>query len=266
MRLCSIASGSSGNCIYVGSSRTHLILDVGITGKRIEQGMHYIGLNTGELKGILITHEHSDHVRGLGVITRKYGLPVYATRGTIQAILRTKSLGKLDPSLFHEILPDVEFTIGDVTIAPLTISHDAAEPVAYVVHQPGKSIGVITDLGKYDPYIVEKLQGLDILLLEANHDVHMLQVGKYPYPLKRRILSDKGHLSNELSGRLLGELLHERFQAVVLGHLSQENNYARLAYETVRLEITMGDNPFKGDDFPIHVAERERVSQILEVS
>ena len=125
-------------------------------------------------------------------------------------------------------------------------------------------MGVITDLGKYDQHIIERLQGLDILLLEANHDIHMLQVGNYPYYLKQRILGDRGHLSNELSGQLLGQVLHDRFKAVMLGHLSKENNYEKLAYETVRLEVSMGDTPYKGDDFPIYVARRDAVSQIIE--
>ncbi|MBP6275754.1 MAG: MBL fold metallo-hydrolase, partial [Roseburia sp.] len=136
-------------------------------------------------------------------------------------------------------------------------------PVAYKMKQPGKSMAVMTDLGIYDDHIVEKLKGLDVLLLEANHDVHMLQVGSYPYPLKQRILGEKGHLSNELSGRLLGEVLHDHFGTVFLGHLSKENNYAELAYETVRLEVTMGDNPYKGDDFPMYVAKRDEPSELV---
>ncbi|KAI4452753.1 putative metallo-hydrolase YycJ [Eubacterium plexicaudatum ASF492] len=122
---------------------------------------------------------------------------------------------------------------------------------------------MITDLGTYDDSLVEKLQGMDILLLEANHDVRMLQTGSYPYPLKQRILGDKGHLSNVLSGQLLGRLLHDRFHAVVLGHLSKENNFAELAYETVRLEVSMGENPYRGDDFPIYVAKRSEASQMI---
>lgn len=264
MRLCSIASGSSGNCIYVGSEHTHLMIDAGISGKRIEAGLNEIGLKTNEVDGILITHEHSDHVCGLGVVARKHGIPIYATKGTIDDILHKKTLGKIDASLFCEIEPDRDFVIGDVTVCPLAISHDAAQPVAYIVRQEGKSIGVITDLGKYDQYIIERLQGLDVLLLEANHDIHMLQVGNYPYHLKQRILGDRGHLSNELSGQLLGQVLHDRFKTVLLGHLSKENNYEKLAYETVRLEVAMGDNPYRGDDFPIYVAKRDTVSQILE--
>lgn len=190
---------------------------------------------------------------------------MYATAGTIHAILHTKSVGKIDESLFHEVVPEMEFMIGDLRIEPISISHDAADPVAYKMKRGAKSIAVVTDLGKYDDAVIDKLQNLDALLLEANHDVHMLQAGPYPYPLKRRILGDRGHLSNELSGRLLGEILHDGFKAVVLGHLSKENNYPELAYETVRLEVTMSRNQYRGDDFPIYVAKREEPSMILRI-
>ncbi len=263
MELCSIASGSSGNCIMVGANDCHLIIDAGISGKRIEQGLNSIGHKTSEMQGVLVTHEHIDHISGLGVIARRYGLPIYTTAGTMRAILNTRTVGKIDESLFHIIVPDQKFEIGELEIEPIKISHDAADPVAYIVRCGGKSAGVITDLGKYDDYIIDKMQGLQILLLEANHDVNMLQMGPYPYPLKQRILGDRGHLSNELSGQLLGNILHDKFEAVVLGHLSKENNYAELAYETVRLEVTMGECPYKGSDFPIYVAERDNVSGVL---
>lgn len=263
MELCSIASGSSGNCICVGTDECHLLVDAGISGKRIEAGLNAIDLKTEEMQGILITHEHGDHIAGLGVLARRYGLPLYATAGTIEAIKHTASVGKIDETLFHEVYAGEEFAIGDMTIEPIAISHDAAEPVAYKMTQPGKSMAVMTDLGKYDETIVEKLKNLDVLLLEANHDVHMLQVGSYPYPLKQRILGERGHLSNELSGRLLGEVLHDHFNTVILGHLSKENNYEELAYETVRLEVTLGENPYRGDDFPMYVAKRDEPSQMI---
>lgn len=263
MELCSIASGSSGNCIYAGSDDSHILIDAGISGKRIETGLNSLDLKTAEMQGILITHEHIDHIGGLGVIARRYGIPMYATEGTIDAVLHTKSVGKIEESLFHAIQPDVDFVIGDLTIQPISISHDAADPVAYKIKQPGKSMAVMTDLGKYDQSIIDKLQNLDVLLLEANHDVQMLQVGSYPYSLKRRILGEKGHLSNEASGQLLGELLHDHFNTVFLGHLSKENNYEELAYETVRLEVTMGENPYHGNDFPMYVANRDNVSPMV---
>ena len=186
---------------------------------------------------------------------------MYATAPTIEAILNTKSVGKIDESLFHAITPEVDFTIGDLVIEPIAISHDAAQPVAYKVKQPGKSAAVMTDLGTYDEKIVEKLKNLDVLLLEANHDVRMLQAGSYPYSLKQRILGNRGHLSNESSGQLLGEILHDNLKAIFLGHLSKENNLPELAYETVRVEIQLGDNPYKGDDFPMYVAKRDDVSE-----
>lgn len=263
MEICSIASGSSGNCICAGTDTCHLMIDAGISGKRIENGLNSVGLKTEEMEGVLITHEHSDHISGLGVIARKYGLPIYGTKGTLEAIQNTSSVGKIDPSLFHVIEPDQDVLIGDIVVHPIRISHDAADPVAYILKNGSQKIGILTDLGKYDDYIIDNLQGLDVLLLEANHDVHMLEVGSYPYPLKQRILGERGHLSNEVSGQLLGELLHDGMKNIILGHLSKENNYADLAYETVRQEVTLGDNPYKGNDFPIYVAGRNEVLPMI---
>ena len=265
MDLTSIASGSSGNCICVGTEQTHVLIDAGISGKRIESGLNSIGMKTAEMDGILITHEHIDHVSGLGVVARRYGLPMYATPKTIEAIMRMKSVGNIDESLFHPICPDEEFTIGELTIHPMSISHDAADPVAYLMKNGEKSIGVVTDLGEYDTHITALLQGVDALLLEANHDVHMLEAGPYPYELKRRILSAYGHLSNESCGRLLGEVLHDAFQTVVLGHLSKENNYPQLAYEAVRAEVDVGDTPYHASDFEMLVANRSEPTQTVRV-
>ena len=263
MRLCSIASGSSGNCIYVGNDHTHLLVDTGISKKRIDEGLGTLGIKGDELKGILITHEHSDHIQGLGVLSRKYEIPIYGTKGTIEGIRNYKSLGKIREDLFHIIEEDIPFELGDVLVRPFSISHDANQPSGYRIEHHGKSVAVATDLGKYDEYTVEQLQNLDAVLLEANHDIHMLEVGPYPYPLKRRVMGDKGHLSNELSGRLLCDILHDNLKYVMLGHLSKENNYAELAYETVKLEVTIGDNPYKGEEIPMIVANRDTVSEII---
>mgnify|MGYP000575321252 CR=1 FL=1 len=244
MRMVSIASGSSGNCIYIGSDNTHVLVDAGISNKRIEMGLNDLGLNARELDGILITHEHSDHIKGLGVLARKYGTPIYSTKETLEEIQDSKSLGEIPEDLMHPITPDVDFMVGDLEVKPFRIDHDAANPVAYRV---------------------DHLQGLDAILLEANHDVKMLEAGPYPYYLKRRILGDYGHLSNENAGRLLSSILHDNLKHIFLGHLSKENNYEELAYETVRLEITEGDTPYKANDFPITVAKRNAVSQIVTV-
>lgn len=265
MDLCSIASGSSGNCIYVGSTNTHVLVDAGLSGKRTESGLNSIDRTLKEMDAILITHEHSDHIKGLGVLARKYELPIYATAGTIEAIRQTNQVGTIPEGLFQEIQPDETFRVGDLNVFPFDISHDAAQPVGYRLECENKSIGIATDLGQYSDYTVEKLKHLDALLLEANHDVNMLQVGSYPYYLKRRILSAEGHLSNENAGRLLSRLLHERLKAVFLGHLSLENNYDKLAYETVCQEIDNGENSYRARDFYIQVAKREQVSEQITV-
>ena len=237
MRICSIASGSSGNCIYVGSDATHLLVDVGISGKRTEAGLKELDLSMRDIDGVFITHEHADHVAGLGVLGRKYNMPIYATKGTIEAVKRNSSLGEIPEELFMPVSADEKIIIKDLVCNPMKISHDAAEPVAYRISHGKKKVGIITDLGTYDDYTVESLKGMDALLLEANHDVNMLQVGPYPYHLKKRILGERGHLSNEMAGQLLCSLLHEKLQAVILGHLSKENNLPELAYEAVRVEV-----------------------------
>lgn len=265
MQMCSIASGSSGNCIYVGDGTTNLLVDCGISGKRIKNGLDICQVDPEHLDGILITHEHIDHISGLGVMIRRYRKPVYATAKTIEAIKRTKSLGDLSNAQFVPVCAGESFTIGGIQVCPVSVWHDAADPVAYRFDKQNQSIGILTDSGKYDQKIVERMQGLDILLIEANHDVHMLQAGSYPYYLKRRILSDHGHLSNESTGRLLNQLLSEKMQYVVLGHLSKENNYPDLAYETVRLEVDLADTPYQTSNFTMFVAKRDEVSDLIQI-
>lgn len=266
MELCSIASGSSGNCIYVGTDATHLLVDVGISGKKTEGGLNSIGQSLTNIDGILITHEHSDHICGLGVLSRKYHIPIYATCGTINAIKNSSSVGKIEEELFVPVKADESFRIKDITVDPMRTSHDAAEPVAYRMKYGNKKIAIATDLGTYNEYTVECLKGMDLLFLEANHDVNMLQVGPYPYQLKRRILGDRGHLSNELSGQLLKRIAHEKLQGVVLGHLSKDNNIPELAYETVRVELTMGSDIYNEVQFPITVAKRDEVSSVIKIA
>jgi len=265
MRFSSIASGSSGNCIYVGSDTAHILIDDGISAKRTVEGLVGLGIKPEELDGIFVTHEHSDHIQGLGVLSRKYGIPIYATKGTIEGIRRSTSLGKIDDSLFNEICADEKTYIKDLTVHPMRISHDAAEPVAYRVKCENQKISIITDLGTYDDYTIDCLRNSDIIMAEANHDIRMLQVGPYPYYLKQRILGDRGHLSNENSGRLISAILHDNLKAIFLGHLSKENNIPELAYETVRLEIEASDNKYHGNDFMLKVAKRDCPMDPVEI-
>lgn len=264
MRFESIASGSSGNCIYIGSETTHLLMDVGISRKRTAEALKELDLDLKDINGIFLTHEHADHIAGLPVIARKTDMPVYATQGTIDEILRMSKFRDFDPERFVPIRADEKLTVGDLVIDPMRISHDAAEPVGYRVRYGSKKVCVCTDLGCYSDYTVECLKDSDVILLEANHDVNMLQVGPYPYPLKQRILGRRGHLSNVSSGQLLSKILNDHMKGIYLGHLSQENNLPELAYETVRVELMDADSIYRAEDLPIHVADRKKASGLVE--
>ena len=264
MRMLSIASGSSGNCIYIGNDHTHILVDAGISKKRIEEGLNTIGLTVNDLSAIFITHEHKDHIGGIGVLTRKCEAPVYGTKETLDYILSDTSMGRLDAERFMPILPNEKLMIGDMIVDPMKISHDAANPVCYRVFEGDKKAAIATDLEYVTEENEEKLSNMDLLLIEANHDIQMLQVGTYPYYLKQRILGKQGHLSNESCGRLLSKIVHDDLKKVYLGHLSKENNLPERAYEAVRLEITMGDNPYQASDFEIEVAKRNEPSGVFE--
>lgn len=266
MDFCSIASGSSGNCIYIGSDESAVLVDAGISCRRIVEGLKGIGRTLTDLQGILITHEHSDHISGLGVLSRKAHIPIYGTAATIRQIRRYSPIGTVDPELFRIVEADRPFLVGDLKVDAFHISHDAADPVAYRVEQGGKAAAVATDMGCYDDYTVSHLKDLDLALVESNHDVNMLEVGPYPYPLKRRIMSEKGHLSNEAAGHLLSEILSPRMQTVYLGHLSKNNNYGALAYATVTTEIDADDScPVRSKDLPILVADRDHPMEMVSV-
>ncbi len=265
MRLASIASGSSGNCIYIGSENHHVLVDVGIGRKRVEEGLAALDLTPADLDGILLTHEHSDHISGLGVLSRRYEIPIYGTAATLERVQEAKSLGAFPGELFHPVEAGSAFRLGDLEIHPFPVEHDAADPVAYRVDWEDKSVAVVTDLGEYQPETLEHLGELDALLLEANHDLRMLQVGPYPYYLKQRVMGKKGHLSNDAAGQLLAEIWQPRLEHVLLGHLSKENNYAELAYETVRTELLLGEGGCGKHDVRLAVAPRAARSETIEI-
>ena len=214
--MATVASGSSGNCIYVGSDNTHILIDAGVSKKRTETGLNNNDIDIRDISGIMITHEHIDHINGLGVITRKYEIPIYATAQTLDEIEKNKKIGEIPHGLYREITPDCHFNVGDLEVCPFSISHDAVNPVGYRINCDSKSVAVATDMGKYDDYIVSNLTGLDALVIEANHDVNMLLAGSYPYHLKQRILGDRGHLSNESSGRLINDILNDNYHIFLL--------------------------------------------------
>ncbi|MCR5742582.1 MAG: MBL fold metallo-hydrolase [Lachnospiraceae bacterium] len=262
MRFVSIASGSSGNCTLVTGENTAVLIDAGISCKRITDSLHGLNMDPRDLSAVFITHEHSDHINGLKTMAKKYGIPVYATAATIG---RIKGDGHVDASLCNSIKPDTDIVMGDLTVHPFRITHDAVDPVGYRIEHGDKKVAVATDLGNFTEYTVSNLKNLDAVLLEANHDIRMLELGPYPYQLKRRILSDYGHLCNERSGQLLSEVLHDKLKACMLGHLSKENNYPDLALMAVKCEVDQADNEYRSGDFDIFVAERDNVSRIIEV-
>lgn len=265
MRLMSIASGSSGNCIFVGNDRTSVLVDVGISRKRISEGLSGVDMDFKDIDAIVITHEHIDHVRSLGVISRSCKIPIFATGDTCKALLHMPELGEFDKGLLHPIEPEVDFAVGDIRLRAHSIWHDASDPVCYSLYADDKKVSVATDMGGYDDYTIHSLKDSDALLVEANHDVRMLEAGRYPYQVKRRILGDRGHLSNEMSGRLIRALLNSHIKAILLGHLSGENNYPALAYETVKAELL--GNPFTDDvrEFNLQVAGRTSAGAMIEI-
>lgn len=256
MRLKSISSGSGGNCILIGDKYTNILCDVGINKKNTLAALAEEGLSLDDINGIVITHEHGDHIGGLGVILRAKGIPVYSTAGTIREIFNKKSLGKMDESLFTPIKPEEPFTIGSISVTAHSTSHDVVDSVCYSFssYNGEKKISVATDLGIYNDYLVNAVKGSDLMLIEANHDVHMLEVGPYDYMLKQRILSKWGHLSNENCGKLISESATDKLKGVILGHLSKENNMPCLALETVRLELMANEIINNNKEFFIDVA------------
>lgn len=265
MEFGTIASGSSGNCLYIGDNQTHLLIDAGISKKRINEGLKSFGLDGDNIAGILVTHEHTDHIAGLGVMARKYNVPIYGTAKTLMEVERTKSIGAIPDKLFHIVNPGKAFNINNVTIEPFSIPHDAKDPVSYSFVKDDEKIGMVTDLGYYDDDIVNNLKDSDILYIEANHDINMLQAGPYPYYLKQRILSNRGHLCNEMAGRLICELIHDKLKQIILGHLSKENNYPDLALQTVLLEIDFKSYKYKNKVFDVSVAPRSLASDLMTI-
>lgn len=265
MKLVPIASSSSGNCIYVGDNDTHILVDIGISGKKAEAGLKCLDLTGEDIDAILITHEHVDHIGGLGIFSRRYNVPIYATAATIEAIRNNAKLGSIEKDLFNTIKADDPFCIKGIEIEAFNTYHDAAEPVAYHFKKNGKKVAIATDTGTYDDYMVKHLLDTNAILIESNHDIRMLQAGPYPYSTKQRILSDKGHLSNDLCSRLMIELLHDGLEGIILGHLSKENNYPQLAFETLRTEIQMSSCPYKPGDFRIMVASPDEVTHSIEL-
>ena len=242
MRYCSVASGSNGNCHYIESGEYRVLVDLGLSARQIEDGLRSVGIDPASINGIFVTHEHSDHVRGIGVWARRYKVPILATAGTWKGMER--GLGPVSGELAVTIRAGKGYRLGDMRIEAFSIYHDANEPVGYCFESGGRKIAVMTDTGMVTPDMKHRLMDCDLAVVESNHDVDMLMQGRYPWPLKKRIRSNLGHLSNEDCGSVLAEVFGENARGTfLLGHLSEENNRPELAMETVQtiLEERLGE-------------------------
>lgn len=251
----SLVSGSSGNAALISDGKTTLLADCGLSCKKLEEALAKAKINPNDIAAVLITHEHSDHIKGAGIVSRKYGLPVFATEKTHA---RMASLGISDENI-RTISPERDFEIGTVGIRPFSIPHDAADPVAYNFFFGQKKLSLATDIGNMNDYIMKQLRGSLAVLLEANHDVGMLMHGRYPVALKRRILGDNGHLSNAAAAKAVLELTKSGTRHVMLGHLSNDNNTPTAAYTAV--SDALAENGVElGKDVALSVAARYEVS------
>ncbi len=276
MKFVSLSSGSKGNATLICSDKTKILVDCGISAKKANEMLKVLGLSLNEIDALLLTHEHTDHIKGARRLMQAYGIPVYATGGTLGNLARVTGDEYFNYSgreLMEEIYTDRGFLLGDIEVLPFRIYHDVAQPCAYrfELHQEGGDkrkhveAAVITDCGHFDDEIRDHLKLLDVLLLEANHDRAMLTNGPYPMQLKRRIMSSDGHLSNNASGQLLSEIISPKLKAVLLGHLSHENNTHELALKTVKAELAGVYGEQLADNLDINVAPQDALSRLIEI-
>ncbi|NLB89665.1 MAG: MBL fold metallo-hydrolase [Clostridiales bacterium] len=236
MTLCPLFSGSSGNAFYVATEKTRLLIDAGLSGKAILCALDSIGVDPSSLNGILITHEHSDHIKGAGILSRKFHLPLYASTGTWEAM--GSLIGPVSPANVRQFHSTDDFYVKDIGVVPFSIPHDAADPVGFRLFYGGYSFSLATDLGYYSKQVHQHIQGSDVVLLESNHDEDMLLANpKYPLSLKRRILGRKGHLSNNTCADAALQLFESGVNHIILGHLSGENNMPELAFQATEQSL-----------------------------
>lgn len=226
-----LASGSTGNTLYVETEKKRILVDAGLSGKKITSLLEQVGKDPNDLDAILVTHEHSDHIQGVGVMARKYNLDVYANQQTWEAM--DHSIGKVPVEQKHIFEMGKVLTLGDVDIESFGVSHDAAAPQFYRFYKDNRSFVVLTDTGYCSDHLRGVIKHADAYLLESNHDLEMLRMGGYPWSLKQRILGDRGHLSNEDGALVMTDIIGDNTKRVYLGHLSRENNLKELAHLTM---------------------------------
>ena len=258
---CSLYSGSSGNCLFIQTSNTKILIDAGESSKKISNALSSINIDPNNIDAILITHEHSDHVKGLGTFSKKYDIPVYANSKTWDAMSEQSS--KISDKNIKKFTIEENFEIGDLKIHPFKIPHDAANPCGFNIFYNNQKLSIATDIGHMTASIARKLEDSSFILLESNYDPQTLKCSPYPYTLKQRIAGPNGHLPNIDAGKTISYLMNSGLKEVMLGHLSKENNFPELAYQTVVNELISANKD--SSKIKISIADRLKASSIVNV-
>ncbi len=257
-------SGSSGNCTYVGSRDAGVIVDCGVSATSALSQLNEAHISPGAVKAVLVTHEHTDHIGGAGVLARKLSVPLYATQGTWEGGLG-KRAGKLDPSQIRVISPFEDFFVGDMNVMAFPTPHDCLEPCGFGFTLGSLRAAIATDIGYVNSKWLDAVEGADLVLLEADYDEDMLLAGSYPYDLKMRIRGRRGHLSNEDAGRAAAHLVSKGTRQIILGHLSKNNNFPELAEETCE-GILFEHGIRAGRDVGLSVAKRDSLTGVFRIA
>lgn len=261
-KFCSLFSGSTGNSLLVETDNTKILVDAGESAKKIVTALSLISVDISDIDAILVTHEHSDHIKSLGTISKKYNIPVYANENTWNAMPEQKQ--KVLEENQKVFAVNQQFEIKDLSFKPFNIPHDAADPCGFNIFYKYNKISVATDLGHITPEIMNNLEKSSFILLESNYDPDILKYSRYPFSLKQRIAGPNGHLSNNNSGKIISKLIKTGLTSVMLGHLSKENNFPELAYKTVVEEIIA--NQYDESDIKIQVAKRDGPSTTINIA
>lgn len=261
LKFCSLYSGSSGNSLLVITENSKILIDVGVSSKKVETALTNLSINPTSLDGILITHEHTDHVQGLGTFAKKFDIPVFVNQKTLDAMPTQKE--KIKENNLHIFKIEEKFEVGDLSIKPFAIPHDAANPCGFNFFKDNKKLSIATDIGHMTSNIIKNLEDSSFILLESNYDPEVLKCSRYPYPLKSRIAGPIGHLSNEAAGKTLEHLLHSGLTQAILGHLSKESNFPELAYKTVMEELLSSTH--STDNFQLGIASRDLPGKIINI-
>lgn len=261
LKFCSLYSGSTGNSLFVQNNNTKVLIDAGVSGKKIVEALDSIDVNPNEIDAILVTHEHSDHVQSVGTFSKKFNIPVYANSKTWSKI--PKEVQKISKENIFTFKTSEDFVVGDLVIHPFKTPHDAIESCGFNIFDGKTKISIATDLGHVTPEIQNCLKGSKFALLESNYEPEVLRICSYPSLLKSRIAGPNGHLSNNVAGQLISDLIESGLATVMLGHLSKESNFPEMAYETVLSELEKKN--FKRGTIDLSVASRFEPSKLIEI-